>query len=142
LSEPEKPEIKEVTSEKSLMEVRFCLPEDGQGEPVRPFKIVGTHGYQNWVVLERQGDEKKVSFWVEDALGRRVYLPSGEFKINDIYLKSHDNPFPDPVTCIKSYKKIWDKDCEESQDGTFTISIKGESNIKKLVVPWRVEGKK
>lgn len=110
--------------------------------------------YENETIVLTQPRQKKIIlFWLEDAEGKKVYIPSSKINFTDINKegKSEVNYpvlFFDPNTCSVVWVKWWDRiggplrgELHKAENvlldsGLITVSVDGVENI--LRIQWKV----
>ena len=138
-----------------LSDIPLC-PCEGVGFAILPLKLRSNYERDS-VVLTFPRQKKMIFFWVEDLLGKKVFLPNAEIIMTDKNQGGGDEiNYPtlsfDSLTCTAVYIKWWDRvdgpqrgAVHKTEDvllnnGTIVVSVKGKdfNSQYPLEIPWKV----
>ena len=128
---------------------------EGKGKAVLPLKL--RSNYENETVSLNFPQQKRILlFWMEDAKGRKVYLPEAQLEMTDENQNAgNEMNYPslrfDASTCTAAYIKWWDRvdgadrgKVHKSGDvllnnGTIKVSVLAENfQSNSFFIPWKV----
>ncbi|MCF8077323.1 MAG: caspase family protein [Desulfotignum sp.] len=136
---------------KATVKTRLCSCE---GEGYAASILILRSNYEDeTVILSYPGQKKLLLFWVEDAEGRKVFLPDAEITLIDENAAGGDEVnYPirrfGAVSCTAYFVKWWDRvngsergslhtaEDVSGNNGVIKVSVEGIENS--LVIPWRV----